>query len=388
MKMKKIFLTHLTKAQQGFSLPELSIAIGLLGGISLITMNVISDQKSNESFVKARTQINNAVSLVKAAISDKENCRSMLSGKILATNNSIIDLSSLKVQVKSRPGSSMEILKANTNYNGFKTDAIKLYTGARSGVTTSPLTTSVTTNSLVELIQAKIDIDFRIKNKSMSKWTSSSRDRIITETIPLFLTVLKSNRTVTDCEGVLSDTNNTAKEKFCESLGGAATWNSTTLKCTLISQTCATGQIMVKMGNLGNMQCQDIKNHINLADLFSTNECTSTGSFRIIHESGKLKIDCTSGTTSTPTPTPTSTPTPTPTPTPTATVSPTPPLPAKWELRDSLTPTCTTSCSHIELPTCTNALDGDEYIRTTCRTGASGCSDIYKEVKKYRCEFD
>ena len=373
-----MFLTHFTKAQKGFSLPELSIAIGLLGGISLITMNVISDQKSNESFLKARTEINNAVSLVKASISDKENCRSMLSGKILATNNSIIDLTSLKVQVKSSPGSSMEILKANTNYNGFKTDAIKLYTGARSGVIPSPLPTSLTTNSLVELIQAKIDIDFRIKNKSMAKWTSSSSDRLITETIPLFLTVLKVGRIVTDCEGVLSDTNNTAKEKFCKSLGTAATWNSTTLKCTLNNQTCPTGQIMVKMGNLGDMQCQDIKNHINLADLFSTQECTSTGSFRIINESGKLKIDCTSGTT----------PTSTPTPTPTATVSPTPPLPAKWELRDSLTPTCTTSCSHIELPTCTNALDGDEYNRTTCRTGASGCSDIYKEVKKYRCEFD
>ena len=380
--MKKIFLTHFTNAQQGFSLPELSIAIGLLGGISLITMNVISDQKSNESFVKGRTQINNAVSLVKASISDKENCRSMLSGKILATNNSILDLTSLKVQVKSSPGSSMEILKANTNYNGFKTDAIKLYTGARSGVIPSPLPTSLSTNSLVELIQAKIDIDFRIKNKSMSKWTSSSRDRIITETIPLFLTVLKSNRTVTDCEGVLSDTNNTAKEKFCESLGGAATWNQLTQKCTLISQTCPTGQIMVKMGNLGNMQCQDIKNHINLADLFSTQECTSTGSFRIINESGKLKIDCTSGTTSTPTATPTSSPTPT------ATVSPTPALPAKWALRNNISSTCTTLCSHIELPTCTNALDGDEYIRTTCRTGASGCSDIYKEVKQYRCEFD
>ena len=280
--MINFFRNILSHNQKGFSLPEIMIVLGILGGVSLMATNLIVDQNSNESYLKARIEIKNMMSFVQESIGDKKKCEGMLRGKLLAAENSSIPLPSLNV-----PGQTKEILKSNTEYKGFKIEGIELYTDQRI----NPVPSS---NTEFELVPVRINVDFRIKSKSLF----SNSDRIIKETIPLYVTMhssQSSNRMFKDCEVVYTEKNDTAKEKFCKSISGVAQWDTTNKKCSFRNdRTCPPGHVLVKtLHDLKTMDCTPALGVMQLSDLFDTTSCKSTGTFRIINSSGKLKIDCT-----------------------------------------------------------------------------------------------
>jgi hypothetical protein len=260
--------------RKGFSLPELTIALGLMGGISLVTMKLIDEQKSNEAYLRGRTEISKAVSVLKNALNDTENCRKMLAGVDLDTAST--SLSSLEIPIKSSPTNFMRILEANKTYNGFRTTTITVSAPAGSPPNT-----------------ARVELNFRIKSRNMKLWgdANDSDDRIITERIPLIITKNAAN-VITDCGPVVSEANLTAKQKFCQSLGGAAQWDSVNSKCVFRDMTCGYGKVPTRLTSLGGVICEDIKNKIDLNQLFDSTQCTTTGKFRIIEVGGKLKIDC------------------------------------------------------------------------------------------------
>ncbi len=172
----------------------------------------------------------------------------------------------------------MEILKPNAKYKDFKTESIDV------------LQQDTNANNVVDL-----QVKFRLKNRDASKWnpfdSSSDDDIIITEKIPLIISRDSSN-TITDCTAAVSESSATAKEKFCLSLGAAASWDSTTKKCSFSSNAkCSEGKILKKMEGM-TVVCEDVKNHINLNELFDESTCSSTGSYRIIESNGRLKVDC------------------------------------------------------------------------------------------------
>jgi len=173
---------------------------------------------------------------------------------------------------------TMEILKPDTKYKEFKTESIDV------------LQQNTAANNVVDL-----QVKFRIKSRDAKRWTpfdsTSDDDIIITEKIPLIITRDSSN-TITDCTAAVSESNSTAKEKFCKSLGAATTWDSTTKKCSFSGNAqCPQGQVLKKMEGM-SVVCEDVKNQINLSELFDESQCPSTGAYRIIESNGKLKIDC------------------------------------------------------------------------------------------------
>ena len=178
----------------------------------------------------------------------------------------------------SSPDEMMEIIKPDTRYKDFKTESIEV------------LQQDTNANDVVDL-----QVKFRVRNRDARKWnsfnTSSDDDIIITEKIPLIISKDSTN-TITDCTAAVGESTAAAKEKFCKSLGEAAEWNSTNKKCSFSSKAkCQSGQILRKMEGM-KVVCEDIKDHINLGELFDVSECSSTGSYRIIESNGKLKIDC------------------------------------------------------------------------------------------------
>jgi hypothetical protein len=260
----------------GFSMPEILVALGLMGGISLVTMKIVEDQKGNEAFIRGNAEIEKTISLLKTTLNDPENCRSILAGSTLNATGTA--LGSLRIPLKTSPGQFKEILAANRKYSDFETQGISLAVPAGSPPST-----------------AEVQINFRIRSRNLSLWGASTStgpgDRIISKTIPVI--VSQTGTTLTDCGPVVSDTNATAKQKFCESLGGATTWNAPTQTCSYNDMTCPFGQVLVRLTSMGGAICEDIKNHIKLDDLFDTSPCVSTGKFRIIDNgSGKLRIDC------------------------------------------------------------------------------------------------
>jgi len=178
----------------------------------------------------------------------------------------------------SSPDEMMEIIKPDTRYKDFKTESIEV------------LQQDTNAKDVVDL-----QVKFRVRNRDARKWnpfnTSSDDDIIITEKIPLIISKDSTN-TITDCTAAVGESTAAAKEKFCKSLGVAASWDSTNKKCSFSSDAkCPSGKILKKMEGM-KVVCEDIKDHINLSELFDVSECSSTGSYRIIESNGKLKIDC------------------------------------------------------------------------------------------------
>jgi len=138
----------------------------------------------------------------------------------------------------------------------------------------------------------RLQLKFLHKKKS-TDGTVSGNWSSLTES--LFYTVtLNNDGKITDSGEVGSAANATAKEKFCKSLGSAASWNPVLGKCIFSQMTCPFGQVVMKLSTLGGVQCGWIKDYIKLDSLFDVSSCINlSGRYRIIDNGfGKLKVDC------------------------------------------------------------------------------------------------
>jgi len=275
---------------RGYSLIEISVALAILGGVSILTMRIVQEQKGNESFIKSKAEVQNAISILRSTLADNENCRSMLAGKTFqkpASGSEGVEIQSLFLPIRGKKDASgnaigKEFLKKDQSYRGFSVKSIYL-----SGDDT------ITTKSTSQPQTGKLTIKFEIKNRGLAVWSKANSNQLITQTLPISGTIGPNTLTLSDCGITVSEMNITAKQKFCLSLGNAAIWDSINNKCNFSnSMTCPEGQVMVKMNSLGGVVCEPIKDAIKLDDLFDTSSCQSTGKFRIIEENGKLKIDC------------------------------------------------------------------------------------------------
>lgn len=273
-------MRSIIKNQLGFSLPELTIALGLMGGISLVTMKIIDEQRSNEAYLRGRSEISKAVGLIKNTLNKDENCRQTLAGRTLPTPGSSA-VNEIRVNFKrNNILYSQTLLEANKKYSDFHTQSITLEraTGAIPNT-------------------AELVMRFRIKSRNFRLWGSADPnipdpdDRIITEKLPMIVYMNTANL-ITDCSPALSETNAVAKKKFCDSLGPAAVWNDVTKRCGFQDMRCPFGEILINMDKLGGGTCMRIENAINLENLFSTAACNWTGSVRIVNLQGKLIVKC------------------------------------------------------------------------------------------------
>lgn len=282
-------------SQKGFSLPEIAVALGLLGGISLITMKLVQESGNNENILKARAEIQKATVLIKNSLADPDSCRKMLKQNVVlnAGLSDIIKPSEVPatnfdgtanpngLYQALRDGSYKRLLVANTRYNGFRTGAVRI---------------SKTTNGAPNV--ADLILEFRVEKKgSLFANDSDADDIIITNRIPViyFGTVNGANdTTITDCGPVVSEANETAKQKFCASLGGMATWDSTLKTCRFQTKKCLYGEAAFGVAADGTLNCQRIDMKMDPNQLLDTSPCTTaSGGLKIgVNAVGKLKILC------------------------------------------------------------------------------------------------
>jgi prepilin-type N-terminal cleavage/methylation domain-containing protein len=297
--------------QKGFSLPEILVAVGLLGGVSLVSMKLMDQQSGNDRTLKSKSEINKAVALVIGAISNDASCKNLLAGLNPGTTpGSEINITSLRQSVRAVDGSInlMELLKtpaaagAVENYGAFHMQFgdIKLRV-----VSVNPAGTNT----------ANIIMNFRVrKNGVKANYTtdasSKNLDDIYTRTIPV---EYKARTTaplgqIVSCGPVLSEANELARKKFCASLDpnenetdltvkkGVAYWDDANKKCNLNSMDCPWGQVPKEMTSLGGVQCVPIENTLNkeaIEQFFDPTPCRSTsGSFTIEQAGSKLIIKC------------------------------------------------------------------------------------------------
>jgi prepilin-type N-terminal cleavage/methylation domain-containing protein len=111
--------------QKGMTLVEVMIAVALLGGVSLLTAKLMTDQANNQNFIKAKAEMAATVSRIESIMSDPVKCKAMLDKSTINANG--VSASSLVAL-----GASATALDAN----------VLKYPIIRSGSTSAPGTCS------------------------------------------------------------------------------------------------------------------------------------------------------------------------------------------------------------------------------------------------------
>lgn len=294
-------INTIIKNQKGFSLTEIMIAVGLMGGVSLVSMKLMDNQAGNERVLKSSAEVGKAVAMLQAAIANDASCKSLLQNTVPTTGagTAISPLRKL-----TRTGEYMEILSDNKNYGAFflKPGDIRFV-----HVSDNPAGT----------VTANLVITFRTRKAgakgNFTSDTGSAIDNTTVRTIPVeYKPVSATNRAVVSCGPVLSEANEMARKKFCASLDpseteaqnniagvGFAYWNGS--RCILNSKDCPWGEVPKEMTNLGNVQCVPLETTIDAAALqqmFDTTTCRQSAGggmkpFTVtLGGDGRLKIQC------------------------------------------------------------------------------------------------
>lgn len=292
------------KNENGFSLPEITIAVGLLAGISLVTMKILDNQVTNESRLKTNTEIQKTVSLLKTILNNPRSCSELLAGQPLSpTLNGVTNV--IKPAAVTAPGSTAGLYQKITASNGsvsykeilaIDSDYGRFRIGPAGSIQFVKVTNSGTGADAIDLV-----IRFGLETQGIifRDDGNSNNDKIQIQRIPLMVTFNSANE-ITDCGLVTSDINTAAKKKLCLSLGNLAKWNDLLDKCEFNSYMCTGNQVPARQNDSGTLfTCVDIHEQFNVQDLFvtGTSACAPpnlTGKFRIEAEGTppKLAIKC------------------------------------------------------------------------------------------------
>lgn len=262
--------------QKGFTLTEIVIALGLMGGISLVTMKLMEDQVNNQKLLVTSAEVSKTMNLIGSALNDSKSCMNILGGK------SVGNIAALQ-STQNHAGTviSKYYLEASKNYADFRIPA--------DGIKLNKLTTAGQNN-------AELVFTFFINSKKGATGnTASTKERSIIKKFPLNVKWNTAGTQIESCAPLISDVSNLAKEKFCDSLGTAATWDSATNTCKLnaTNMKCQPGYYPKVMQNLGTVTCQLIL----ATDIFvdsTNNPCTVGTGVQIVFDStvNKYKLQC------------------------------------------------------------------------------------------------
>lgn len=273
----------------GMSLAEVMVGVGLLGGVSVVTMTVMKNQASNDSYLKYTAAVNKAAMQVQNSINNSSRCNEMLAGQVRDPNSwpnvSTAPLSSLRIK---KDATSWEVLlQENQEYaEGFfiPTGGIRLMTSS-NGASISELVITFKTRNRAQW-----------KNNARIQDMNASDQGTIIKRIPFVSMIEGGTNKLRSCGPVVADEDIRAKERMCIALGTAATWNAGTATCTINSVNCPAGEVPIQMTSLGNLSCAPVSNaqmRDQLFDFRSTTCPAGQGVTLTMSPEGKIMAGCT-----------------------------------------------------------------------------------------------
>lgn len=279
--------------QRGFSIPEITLALGLVAGVSLVTMKLVETNARNQNRLKASAEIQKTVSLLKVALNDPIRCRTILRDQLVPT---VADSSLPGAALGTNPGSQAglfqeirdgggtslkELLRPNTAYSSFRTSTITLRRISGAPSDTAEL-----------ILNFANETDSNMRNDG----SHLSADKVSRIVIPL-IAKLNGSGVLTDCTPSISDVDDSAREKFCLSLGNLAEWDNPpgSRTCKFKTHQCSYGFVPTIHQLDGSLVCVPLRDQINPDLLFDESPCTMTSTnsnLRIIEVGGRLKLEC------------------------------------------------------------------------------------------------
>ncbi len=281
----------------GFSMTEIMVAMGLLGGVSLVGMKLAQESTSNESYLRFKSEVAKASAIVQTYLSDPNTCRTLLVGEARLDNPTIPTATGYlngdgRIVIMNKAGTAnIVLLEDDTVYDGFRIPQGGILLAKSKFETT-------TTTKVTDLV---IVFEVKSRNIAMRGGANAYPERII-KRIPI-RTEHNTDGTIKACGNVIDvDSNLEAKKSLCDNLGAAAaTWDGT--ECRIKEAKCPLGEVPREMTSLGHFNCVPVEDKIDPSIIFDTAPATCTGSKDIqlvTGADGKIKITCGSGTVLTP----------------------------------------------------------------------------------------
>ncbi|MES2525826.1 MAG: hypothetical protein V4598_02015 [Bdellovibrionota bacterium] len=259
---------------------EIMVAMGLLGGVSLVGMKLMQESASNDTYLRFKGEVAKATALVQSNLSDKNGCRSMLVGKDRGTSISQLTMSN-------KEGSAtVVLLEQGKEYDGFQIPA----GGIR--IETSRLDSA--SSRVTDVV-----ITFQIRGRSFAKRVAGQNEQIV-KRIPVKTELEVSPPSafpdrIRSCGAVLADANIEAKKQLCDSLtAGAAIWTGT--ECRLKKVSCPFGQVPYQLTSMGYVKCIPVDQKLDPTQLFdfAPDGCSAPGAAiqLVPGADGKIKAQC------------------------------------------------------------------------------------------------
>lgn len=310
---------------KGFSLPELTVALGILGGISLVTVKLIENNANNQAHLKAKAEIAKTTSLLKSILNNPDSCKNMLLNQVLpadnlpttayttVTNPPNLPAPSVTPTLPADGGLYQRITLPNTSPQQYAYKEILINNGnygvfriAQNGIQFRKVTDSNTliygTNNGVDAVDLVITYRMETKSIMFRSDNNNANDATYIQTIPLTVTFDNTTNRINNCGLTVSDATVAAKRKFCESLGNMGVWNATLNKCYLKETKCQAGYVPEKQNTTAQsanlFNCVPVTDQFNALDLFDTTTagCISpSGKYTVVSNGGtppKLTIQC------------------------------------------------------------------------------------------------
>lgn len=234
--MKKLF------NDLGISAMELVLALGMLGGLSVVVMNTIETQQNTSSKSAKTLEIENIVRRVSNGLKRKNTCNTVLAGNDLAAlNGNSLDLSQLGVQKKA-PGDNyvgvglvnVELLNGTENTSTTAIDTTKRSEQISLAVKLTFTTNGPDSNELIY----KVPMDLFVTDTGSVECLSYNELGIKEQALEDSCVMAGGTFTGTDCEmnNIDADLALIIKKEFCEMIGGGQDVDGN-LKCKGINLT-------------------------------------------------------------------------------------------------------------------------------------------------------
>lgn len=271
--------------QQGFSLPELLLSVGLLGGLSLITMKLTGDSEAGKNYILRSSHISQLVSEVQSAINEPSRCMAIFGATTLAPgidrgsiNNPAV-LQNIKYTLPN--GTEKIVLESGTPGSPKEYNGVFINSGDIKVMPSAAISDHIT----------DIEITFRLKQAIL--FSSLPQEQLIKKRFSVSTRIDSSNHVVS-CRGLIQDSDVVTRENLCKTLGDVAHWDAITEQCRHVPKICGYGKIPSTIEAFGRFDCANMDTHIPVEDLFevSMNDCSGPDISLAQGSSNKYTVKC------------------------------------------------------------------------------------------------
>lgn len=274
--------------QQGFSLLELTVTMGLMGLVSLFTIKIMEQQSMSQQSIEASAEINTMVSNIAQAINDPVKCNSMFYNK--AAGNTFPGLS-YQIVRPGLPTVTHRLVETLADHNKIYQD---FYIKDSSSIVLQYEPATGT---------ARLDVTFHVQplgTTQKANLYNNPNAKTIKRSIPFNVVLSTANR-VMYCGPVISSNAILAKQAACSALKNVGGWwNPSTNRCEIVKQSCPFNRVFrgFTVDGSGKVipDCQPASNYVKAEDIFDLGHsmsCVGKTKWKfIVGPNNKLRLNC------------------------------------------------------------------------------------------------